>query len=526
MSQDSKHPTVLIILDGFGVAPPSDGNAILKAKTPVFDRLIRHYPTMTLRASGEEVGLSWGEMGNSEVGHLAIGSGRVYYQSLPRIDRAIADGSFFENEVFEKAIQHAKERDTALHLIGIISKGGVHGLDEHAYALLEFAKKHGLKRVFVHAILDGRDAPLNSAVDFLTAIEAKMKELKIGSIASVSGRYYAMDRDERWDRTQKAYDAIVSAEGPTSPSALEAVRASYAKELFDERVLPTVIVKDGAPVGQVRDGDSIICFNFRPDRMRQLARALAVVPFEQIKQAPRNDLLIVTMTEYLNNLPVLVAFPLVTIDQTLAKVLSERGLKQLHVAETEKYAHVTFFLNGTHEQPFEGEDRKIIPSPNVATYDQAPEMSAREITRFVLKALQENKYDFVVLNFANADMVAHTGDMQATIKGLEVVDECIGKIVEDVLGREGTVFITSDHGNAEEMRNLRTGGILKEHANNPVPFVIVGKQFEGQPGLAGEVPDGDLSLMPPVGMLADIAPTVLSVMDIDQPDEMEGQALV
>ncbi|MEK7615498.1 MAG: 2,3-bisphosphoglycerate-independent phosphoglycerate mutase [Patescibacteria group bacterium] len=523
---ERKKPYVLVVIDGFGVAPEGEGNAIRRAQMPNFNRFIRTYPTMTLRASGEEVGLSWGEMGNSEVGHLAIGSGRVYYQTFPRINRSIADESFFENPTFLHAIDHAKKNNSRLHLIGMVSPGGIHAMDEHCFALLELAKKHRVKEVFVHAILDGRDTVYNAGVDFITALEKKMKKLHVGQIASMSGRFYAMDRDHHADRIQKAYNAMVLGEGPTAEYPLQAIKESYTKEVYDEEFVPTVMTKDGQPVGSVQDNDAIIFFNFRADRMRQLTKAFILPDFSDWQRTPLQNLFPVTMSEYEKGLPVEVAFPAEPIEHCLAQVISDHGLKQLHIAETEKYAHVTFFLNGTKEDPFPGETRVIIPSQNVSSYDQTPQMSAREITDRVLKEMRANETDFFVINFANPDMVGHTGNLDATIKAVEVVDECLGKIANEVLERDGVMFITADHGKAEELKNLRTGEINKEHATNSVPFVIIGKKLEGQPSIGGEVPEGDLSLMPPVGMLADVAPTILAVMGLPQPEEMMGQSLL
>jgi 2,3-bisphosphoglycerate-independent phosphoglycerate mutase len=521
-----KKPTVLVIIDGFGVAPDSKGNAITQANTPRFDRFIRTYPTMTLRASGAEVGLSWGEMGNSEVGHLAIGAGRVYYQMFPRINRSIADKSFFESSAFLHAIEHVKTHGSRLHLIGMVSAGRVHSMDEHCHALLELAKKHGVKDVFVQAILDGRDTVYNVGVDFIIALQTKMQLLKIGKIASLSGRYFAMDRDNRWDRIQKAYDAMVLGKGNQATDPLQAMKESYAKEVYDEEFVPTVIMDGEEPVGFVEKNDAIIFFNFRPDRARELTKAFVLSDFSEFERAKVEGLFSVTMAEFEQGLPVEIAFPPEIVENCLAQTLSARGLKQLHIAETEKYAHVTFFLNGAREKLFEGEERVIIPSPKVSSYDLEPAMSAREITSRVIKEMREDVYDFIVMNFANPDMVGHTGNLKATIEAVEVVDECLGKIVEETLSRDGVVFVTADHGNAEEKLNLRTGDINKEHATNPVPFLIIGKFYEGQPSLAGEAPDGDLSLLSPVGMLADVAPTILAVMGIEQPSEMIGQPLV
>jgi 2,3-bisphosphoglycerate-independent phosphoglycerate mutase len=521
-----KKPTVLMILDGFGVAPASDGNPILQANMPNFNKYIRMYPTMTIKASGEEVGLSWGEMGNSEVGHLAIGAGRVYYQLFPRINHDIAFGDFFKKEALMHAAEHVKKFKSKLHLVGQISPGGIHAMDEHCYALLEFAKQQGITEVYVQAIIDGRDTIYNAGIDFIGNLQNKIKELGVGKIASMSGRYFAMDRDNRWDRVEKAYNAMALGQGETATDPIEALKASYQKEVYDEQFVPTVIVENGKPVGTIGENDAVIFFNFRPDRMRELTKAFVMPTFDSFTRTEIPNLLPVTMAEYESGLPVEVMYPPEKIEQCLAQVFSDLGMKQLHIAETEKYAHVTFFLNGTREEPFPGEDRQIVPSPKVASYDLAPEMSANEVTDRVVKALQTNTYDFIAMNFANPDMVAHTGDINATRKSVEVVDICIGKIVDAVLARDGFVFITADHGNAEELKNLRTGEMDKEHATNPVPFVIIGKQFEGQPSIAGEVPDGDLSLMSPVGMLADVAPTILAVLGIPQPELMTGQPLV
>ena len=520
-------PTVLLILDGWGVAPEGEGNAITQANTPVLDDIVRRYPTMTVRASGEEVGLSWGEMGNSEVGHLTIGAGRVYYQMLPRIDRDILQGNFFENPFFLKAIEHVKEKKGKLHLIGLVSHGRVHAMDTHCHALLALAAKEGLKDVFVHAILDGRDTLYNAGHDFVSTLQNKMQELKVGEIATLSGRFYAMDRDNRWDRTGKAYNAMANGEAEmTAEDPLDAIKASYAKEVYDEQLPPTVITKNGQPVAKIEAGDAVIFFNFRPDRARQLTKAFVLPEFDKFPRVYIPDVAFVTMAEYEGGLPVDVAYPPQAIHNTLSEVVSMQGFTQLHIAETEKYAHVTFFLNGTREEPFAGEERVIITSPNVSRYDEAPEMSAYEVASRVVKEIRNGAFDFIVANFANADMVGHTGNMEATVKAVETIDTCIGKIVSATIDAGGAVFITADHGNAEEVKNLQTGDIDKEHSTNPVPFLIVSAAYEGQASAAGEAPGGDLSLLPPVGMLADVAPTILKVMGIEQPPEMTGTPLI
>lgn len=518
---------MLMVLDGFGVAPDSEGNAVSRANMPFFDELIQRYPVITVRSSGETVGLMWGEMGNSEVGHLTIGAGRVYYQALPRVERAIADKSLFENEALLKAINQAKQTGGTLHIMGIMSSGKVHGYNTHCYALMELAKQHGLKDVAIHAFLDGRDTLYNSGMEFVSELQQKIEEMGIGRIASLSGRYYAMDRDNRWDRVEKAYNAVALGQSPSmAEDPVEAIKASYAKEVYDEEFIPTVITQGGKPSATVKPEDAVIFFNFRPDRAREITKAFTLPDFDKFERQYIDNLVFVTMMEYEQGLPVDVAYPPVTIKNCLAEVLSNAGLVQLHIAETEKYAHVTFFFNGTREDPYPNEDRAIIPSPKVPSYDQKPEMSAPELTDRVIKEIKTDNYDVIIMNFANPDMVGHTGNLEATIKAHEAIDASVKRIVEEVLSKDGVVLITADHGNAEEVQNLQTGDIDKEHSTNPVPFFVIGNQFEGQPGIAGDVPNGDLSLMPPVGMLADVAPTLLKIIGIPQPDEMTGTPLI
>ncbi len=520
-------PAVLLILDGFGIAPHGEGNAITLARTPNLTKWTQRYPVVTLKASGEEVGLSWGEMGNSEVGHLAIGAGRVYAQTLPRINKAVVDGSIASLLPFAQVFTKVKESGGTLHLVGIISSGKVHGFDEHGLALLKAAKAAGVKRVAVHGILDGRDTLYNSGKEFTASFEAKMKEIGLGFFASLSGRYYAMDRDNRWDRVEKAYKAIALGESPlVSESTDEAIAQSYAKETYDEEFVPTVIVKKGKPVAPVVSGDGMIFFNFRPDRARELTRAFVLPAFDAFEREYIPNVSYVTMTEYEKGLPVLVAFAPIAIIKPLAEVISDAGLVQLHIAETEKYAHVTFFLNGTREEPFPHEDRALIPSPHVATYDQKPEMSAYAVTDRIVQEVGRANYDVIIANFANADMVGHTGSVEATTKSIEVIDECLGRIVDAVLAEDGAVCITADHGNAEEVLNLQTHGMDKEHSTNPVPFWIITKELEGKSGISGDVPEGDLSLLPPVGMLADVAPTFLALLGVTPPSEMTGTSLL
>lgn len=518
-------PVVLMILDGFGIAPDSKGNAVTRAQMPRLKEFIAKYPAMTIRAAGEEVGLSWGEMGNSEVGHLAIGSGRVYYQTLPKIDRDIEQGDFFENKAFLNAVNHAKQNNSAMHFVGLVSPGRIHAMDTHCHTLLTLAKQQGMEKVFVHAFTDGRDTAFNAGVDFINTLLAKMKELGVGKLASLSGRYFAMDRDNRWDRVSQAYNAMVLGQGEMAEDPIQALKDSYAKEVYDEEFVPTVITQGGQPVARIQDNDAIVFFNYRSDRMRQMTKAFVMPDFKDFERTQLQNIYPVTMTEYEAGLPVEVAYPDVPIAKSLAQVVAEAGLTQLHIAETEKYAHVTFFVNGRVEDPFPGEERVIIPSPRVPSYDQKPEMSLLKVTERILQEMENDKYDLIVTNFANPDMVAHTGNLEATIKSHEVVDEQVGKVVDAALAKGGTVVILADHGNSEELLNVRTGEIDKEHSTNPAPLLIIGNQFAGQPSIAGEVPEGDLSLMPPVGMLADVAPTVLFIMGLEQPPEMTGQPL-
>lgn len=519
-------PVILIIVDGLGIAPAGDGNAVQNAKMPVMQKLIESYPAMTVRASAEAVGLSWGEMGNSEVGHLTIGAGRIFYQSFPRITMSIESGDFFQNPALLSALEHAKKNKSTLHLMGLVSPGAVHASDAHLHALLSFCAKNKFDDVAVHAFLDGRDAIFNSGLGFIETLEKKMAELKVGKLASLSGRYFAMDRDNRWDRIQKAYEAIVLGKGEIATSATEAIKASYAKSVFDEEFIPTVITKGGKPIATVKENDACIFFNFRPDRARELAKAFVLPTFDKFPREQLKGLQFVTFAEYEKDLPVQIAYPPQLIETCLARVISDAGLRQLHIAETEKYAHVTFFLNGMNEAEYPGEERVIIPSPRVSTYDKAPEMSALLISERVVQEVAKGEFDFIVMNFANPDMVGHTGNEEATIKACEATDKAIGQIIDATLAVGGAVIITADHGNAEEVKNLTTGDIDKEHSTNPVPFIVVGKQFEGLKAPTGDVIGGDLSLTPPVGMLADVAPTVLKILDIKPPDDMTGRALI
>ncbi len=518
-------PVVLLILDGWGVSPPSRANAISLAQTPVWHRLITTYPTFTLQAAGEAVGLPWGEIGNSEVGHLALGAGKIMYQDLPRITRAIVDKTFFQNQVLLNAIQAAKDRGGQLHLMGLVSPGGVHSSADHLYALLEMAKDHGLDNVYIHAFLDGRDTPFDSAKTYLDELSNKIKKLGVGKVASIMGRYYAMDRDNHWDRIQAAYDCIVDGKGKPAPSAARALAASYAAKVFDEQVVPTVIMEGNKPVATVTNNDSFIFFNFRADRARQLTHAFVLPGFSKFPRRTIERLYFVTMTEYEKNIPVEVAFTPEDISFPLARIISEAGFKQLHLAETEKYAHVTYFFNGGREQAYDGEDHVLIPSPVVPSYDQKPEMSARGITDRFLQEIRTGKYDFCVINYANADMVAHTGNLPATVRAINVLDECMGEVVAGVLEYGGLVIITADHGNAEGLVNMQTGSIDKEHSSNPVPCIIVARELENKAG-SGQLVTEDLSKLTPQGVLADVAPTILKIVGLEKPADMSGQSLL
>lgn len=508
----SKRPVMLMILDGFGIAPKSEGNAVSLANKPNFDRLMGKYPNSQLQASGLQVGLPEGQMGNSEVGHLNIGSGRIVYQELTRITKAIKDGDFFNNDALKVAMDNAKKSGSALHLMGLLSDGGVHSHIEHLRGLLEFAKKEGVQNVYVHAFMDGRDVPPSSGKEFIEKAEAMMAEVGVGRIATVSGRYYAMDRDNRWERVELAYNALVLGKGETANSAVEAIEKSYHDNKTDEFVLPTVVTEDGKAITKIKNGDSVVFFNFRPDRAREITRAINDKEFAGFKRETLN-LTFVTMTQYDKTLEgVHVAYSPQTLTNTLGEYVSSKGLKQLRIAETEKYAHVTFFFNGGVEKENPGEDRKVIPSPKVATYDLKPEMSAYEVTEELLNRLDSDKYDMVILNFANPDMVGHTGVVEAAVKAIEAVDECLGKIADKVLEKDGCLFITADHGNAETMIDFSTGNPFTAHTTDPVPFIWVANDTE-----CNKLNDGKL---------ADIAPTMLNQLGLEVPSEMTGSNLV
>ncbi len=502
--------TMLMILDGFGINESEKGNAIKAANTPNIDKLMKTCPTTVIYTSGMQVGLPDGQMGNSEVGHTNIGAGRVVYQELTRITKSIEEGDFFSVTEFVEAIENCKKNNSKLHILGLLSDGGVHSHIRHLFALLELAKRKDFEDVYVHCFLDGRDTPPASGESYIMQLEEKMKEKGVGKIASISGRFYAMDRDKRWQRVQKAYDALVNGVGNKATSAISAIEASYQKEVFDEFVEPTIIYSGDNPVATISENDSVIFFNFRPDRAREITRTLVDPEFNEFETKKLN-LYYVCFTQYDETLPnVQIAFKPEALKNTFGEYISSKGLTQLRIAETEKYAHVTFFFNGGEEKQYLGEDRILVPSPKVETYDMQPEMSANEVTEKVVEAIKSKKYDSIILNYANPDMVGHTGSMEAAVKAIETIDECMQKVVDAVLEVEGTVLITADHGNAEQMIDEKTGEPHTAHTTNPVPLILVGKD------------DAKLK----EGKLADLAPTMLDIMELEKPQEMTGESLI
>ncbi|MCI5649994.1 MAG: 2,3-bisphosphoglycerate-independent phosphoglycerate mutase [Fusicatenibacter sp.] len=509
----SKKPTVLMILDGYGLNTTCEHNAVCEAKTPVMDQLMSQCPYVHGQASGMAVGLPEGQMGNSEVGHLNMGAGRIVYQELTRITKEIQDGDFFKNEALLAAVRNAKENDSALHMFGLLSDGGVHSHITHVYGLLELAKREGLTKVYVHCFLDGRDTPPASGKSYIEQLQAKMKEIGVGEIGVVSGRYYAMDRDNRWDRVELAYRALTKGEGVKGTDAAKAVQDSYDNGKTDEFVMPTVIEKEGKPVTVIQDKDSVIFFNFRPDRAREITRAFCSDDFTGFEREKRLDLTYVCFTEYDETIPnKIIAFKKQEIKNTFGEFLAENHLTQARIAETEKYAHVTFFFNGGIEEPNEGEDRILVKSPKVATYDLKPEMSAYEVCDKLCEAIRSQKYDVIIINFANPDMVGHTGVESAAIAAIEAVDECVGKAVDALKEVDGQMFICADHGNAEQLVDYETGAPFTAHTTNPVPFILV----NADP--AYKLREG--------GCLADIAPTLIELMGLTQPADMTGKSLL
>ncbi|MFN4213083.1 MAG: 2,3-bisphosphoglycerate-independent phosphoglycerate mutase [Microgenomates group bacterium] len=533
---------ILIVLDGFGIDPTGPGNAIYLANPTNYNSYLYSYPNTTLKASGEAVGLPAGEVGNTEVGHLNLGAGNIVFQDLPRINMAIADGSFYKNQVLIDAVNHIKKTGGNFHLLGLIGEGSVHSHIEHLYALLYFAKENHLKNVYIHAITDGRDSPPRSAVNSISQLEEKLKQNGVGKIATIMGRYFAMDRDRRWERTEKAYFCLTKGVGNRAKTAIEAVKAAYSQGKTDEFIEPTNIIDDKPTL--IKEGDAVIFFNYRIDRPRQLTKAFVLDDFEKqanisfsfdpyavkyykthypqemvltppFKRGEKiKNLYFATMTEYEKDLPVKVIFPPTIVAMPLGRVLSENGIFQLRMAESEKERFVTFYFNGQRENPFPLEERLIIPSPKVPTYDLKPEMSAYEMTNLLIEKIKEEKYPFILINFANPDMVGHTGNIQATILAIKTIDNCLGRIVQEGLAFNSSIIITADHGNAEQKINPQTGEVSTEHTNNPVPFIFIDSRFQGR------------FQKLQTGILADVAPTVLSLLDIPKPEQMTGRNLL
>lgn len=502
-----------MILDGYGLNEKTEGNAVAEAKTPVMDSLMKEYPFVKGNASGMAVGLPDGQMGNSEVGHLNMGAGRIVYQELTRITKEIQDGTFFENPALLKAVENCKKNDSAFHMFGLLSDGGVHSHNTHLYGLLELARKNGLEKVYVHCFLDGRDTPPASGKGYAQELEAKMAELGTGKIASVMGRYYAMDRDNNYDRVKLAYDALTKGEGLTAESGPAGIQASYDREETDEFVKPTVVTENGAPVATIKDGDSVVFFNFRPDRAREITRAFCDDDFKGFEREKRLQLTYVCFSDYDPTIPNKdVAFHKIAVTNTFGEWLAANQMTQARIAETEKYAHVTFFFNGGVEEPNQGEDRILVNSPKVATYDLKPEMSAYEVCDKLTEAIRSGKYDVVIINFANPDMVGHTGVEAAAIQAVEAVDKCVGKAVEAVKDVDGVLFICADHGNAEQLVDYETGAPFTAHTTNQVPFILV--NYDPAYTLRED------------GCLADIVPTLIQIMGKEQPKEMTGKSLL
>lgn len=538
-------PVILIVLDGYGIASHGPGNAIYLANPAHMNSFLYSFPNTTLKASGQAVGLPAEEVGNTEVGHLNLGAGRIVYQDLPRINMNIADGSFYKNEIFLKAIKHVKENNSSLHILGLVGEGAVHSSLEHLYALLYLLKEQKVEKVFLHIITDGRDSPPKSALESVKRLQEKMNSLKIGIIASVMGRYYAMDRDRRWERTEKSYQCLTKGIGNKANSIFSAIEEAYKQEKTDEFIDPSNIVSENQkPIALIGENDAVIFSNYRIDRPRQLTKAFVLDNFEQdankttsfdpyaIKyyktHLPKEEILnkpfqrgekiknlyFATMTEYEKNLATYVAFPPIRVHRPLGKILSEAGFSQLRISESEKERFVTFYFNGQNEISFLGEERLIVPSPKIPTYDFKPEMSAYELTNVLISKMREKKYHFILLNFANPDMVGHTGNIEATIKAIKAVDECLGKIINEGLNLNYYILITSDHGNAEQKINPQTGEISTEHTNNSVPFIAIGNKFKNR------------FIKLQTGILADVAPTVLSLLELPKPEDMTGRNLL
>lgn len=514
-------PIVVAVLDGWGISNNSKGNVLKETNLPTIEKLDHFYPMTTLQASGISVGLFWGESGNSEVGHMAIGAGKIVYQNLPRITLSIQDQSFFNNEAMSEAMENVLKRDKSLHLMGLIGQGSVHSYMEHLFAVLEMAKKKGLSKVFIHGFTDGRDSPQTSGTKTLQDLQNHLKSIGVGKIASLSGRNWGMDRNNNWDRVEKAYRLMTEGKGIEATDPIACLQDSYAKEITDEYIEPSIIIENGKPVATVQNGDGIIFFNFREDRAREITKAFVEPNFEGFKRK-KLDIDFVTLVEYEKDLPVKVAFPPIILSGGLGEILSKHKLTQLRIAETEKYAHVTYFFNGGKEQPWPGEDRVLVPSPSVSKFDEAPEMSASIVTEKICDAIEKETYDFILVNYANADMVGHTGNQEACVIAVQTVDKAMSKLIPAVLKKGGCLLITADHGNVEEIKNYHTGQIDTEHSSNPVPLWFVTadnhKEKTSEEVVRQQSEVG--------GLLSDIAPTVLELLGIEKAEDMNGESLL
>lgn len=515
-------PITLVILDGWGYSEEVKGNAIKNANLPNIKKLDEYYPKILLQASGISVGIPWGDAGNSEVGHQAIGAGQIIYQYLPRITMEIENGKFFSNEILLDAMETTKKKDSALHIMGLLSDGAIHSHINHLFAILDLAKKQNVESVFIHVITDGRDTAPEQGVSFVKLLQQKIEDLKIGKIATICGRYFSMDRNENYDRIEKSYLAMTAGQGILEKDPVEALEKQYKKGTYDEYIKPIVLVDDKQnPVGEIKDNDVVLFYNFREDRARQMSKALSDIKFKKFskKVEKRPGIELVTMVEYEEDINAKVIFPVEKIETCLGKILSENKKKQLRIAETEKYAHVTYFFNAGKEKPYPEEDHLLIPSKNTPSYADRPEMSAKEITEKLINKINEDTYDFILVNYANADMVGHTGNIEAAIKSLETVDECLGDLVKAVLGKNGCLLITADHGNAEEMINIKNGEPVTEHSQNPVPFWFVTPENHFEKPLNSRKATVE-------GLLADITPTILDLMEIKKPPCMSGESLL
>lgn len=518
-NQEIPKPVMLVILDGWGLAEENRGNPISTINLPTFKKLNEFYPQIALQASGISVGLPWGEPGNSEVGHMTLGAGKVIYQSMPRITMAISEGTFFKNPAFLEAIKKAKKNNSTIHLMGLLGRGSVHSNLNHIYALLEMLHDQKAQKVLLHVFTDGRDSAPNSGIEAINELQSRLEKYGIGKIATISGRYFGMDRNNNWDRIEKSYKAMVKNEGEMIEDAQKYLSASYKKEIYDEYIEPAVMCENGVPVGKIEDGDSVIFFNYREDRARQITKAFTVPGFSKFPTEKFKNLFFATMTQYEDNLPVAVAFPPIKIEMCLGKALGAKKMHQLRIAETEKFAHVTYFFNGGNEEPYFGEDHIIVPSKDVSSFDKKPEMSANELTEKVLQNIERDIYDFILLNFANADIVGHTGNQKAAQKAVATIDTCLEKIIKAVVSKGGQLLITADHGNVEEMLNIHTGEKDTEHSANPVPlWYVTPDNFSPTPRKEKTVEIA--------GLLSDVTPTILDIMQLEKPPEMTGESLL